>query len=119
MSDIVSLISFLFIVTYIFLTGYFIGKARGEIKVNGIESINSLKENMFTASKIYENMHRVKTQLYLHKKTGNYYFTIGNAIIECTNGREELWYIIYSNGQQTFCRERTEFFEKFEIVKDN
>lgn len=52
-------------------------------------------------------------QLYVHKKTGNIYLKL-DTVIECTNGREELTYIIYQNQDgMKFCREATEFNNKF------
>lgn len=50
-----------------------------------------------------------------HKKTGNIYWIIAQDIIECTNGREELKYVLYENiVGQLFCREQNEFWVKFE-----
>ena len=53
----------------------------------------------------------------IHKKTGNKYFVLHDNVIECTNGREELKYVIYENAHgMKFCREQNEFNEKFENV---
>lgn len=55
-----------------------------------------------------------------HKKTGNFYNMLFEAV-ECTNGREEIAYVVYkpvkSNGLY-FVRERDEFYQKFEIVQE-
>ena len=52
-----------------------------------------------------------------HKKTGNFYWIIAEDVIECTNGREELLYVVYENFDgKLFCREKKEFWEKFELV---
>lgn len=49
-----------------------------------------------------------------HLKTGNIYYVLMENVIECTNGREELKYVIYENAEgTTFCREQTEFDQKF------
>ena len=48
-----------------------------------------------------------------HKKTGNIYYLIINDAIECTNGREDIGYVVYTNGNKIFCREAAEFYQKF------
>lgn len=48
-----------------------------------------------------------------HKKTGNIYKVIHAQVIECTNGREDIEYVVYTNGDKIFCREAREFYNKF------
>lgn len=58
-----------------------------------------------------------------HKKTGNRYIIINENVIECTNGREDIKYVVYAKEKDNtidwanvFCREQEEFFEKFEVI---
>ena len=48
-----------------------------------------------------------------HNKTGEIYTVLYTDVIECTNGREELRYVIYAKADKLFCREQKEFWEKF------
>lgn len=48
-----------------------------------------------------------------HNKTGNKYQVLYAQVIECTNGREDIVYIVYTNGDKIFCREAVEFYQKF------
>lgn len=48
-----------------------------------------------------------------HIKTGNDYTVLCDDIIECTNGREDKHYVLYTNGNLLFCREKNEFEQKF------
>lgn len=57
-----------------------------------------------------QRIYRVK-----HLKTGNIYTVLAEAV-ECTNGREDLHYIIYTNGDMLFCREKKEFSVKFQKI---
>lgn len=53
---------------------------------------------------------------YRHKKTGNVYYKVCSCI-ECTNHRENLSYIVYqSSDGRLFCREASEFYDKFDKV---
>jgi succinate dehydrogenase/fumarate reductase flavoprotein subunit len=61
--------------------------------------------------------HKVRTCVYKHLKTGKLYFTIGKPVIECTNGFEEnIHKVIYSDGIRIYCREETEFNQKFKLL---
>lgn len=52
----------------------------------------------------------------IHKKTGNKYFLISEAL-DCTNSRADTPVYIYCNlNGQLFVREKHEFWEKFEKV---
>ena len=51
-----------------------------------------------------------------HNKTGNIYDVISSQVIECTNGREDINYVVYTNGDKIFCREATEFYQKFTVL---
>lgn len=52
--------------------------------------------------------------LFKHNKTGNIYILLNEDIIECTNGREEKKYCLYSNTEgKIFVREHDEFYDKF------
>jgi hypothetical protein len=54
-----------------------------------------------------------------HLKTGNMYYLLNNQVIECTNGREDIEYVLYMNTDgKLFCRERSEFSQKFEPVNE-
>lgn len=49
-----------------------------------------------------------------HNKTGNTYILLNDDLIECTNGREEKKYCLYSNTEgKIFVRECNEFYDKF------
>lgn len=52
----------------------------------------------------------------VHQKTGNIYYVLFSDVIECTNGREEKRYVIYSKDGRLFCREQEEFEQKFKEV---
>lgn len=52
--------------------------------------------------------------MWKHKKTGNKYQIVHAQVIECTNGREDIDYVVYTNGDKIFCREAKEFYQKFE-----
>lgn len=57
----------------------------------------------------------VNTGELIHKKTGNRYFYKG-ICINCTNSNDGQIMVIYKNTNGlTFCREVSEFIEKFEI----
>lgn len=52
-----------------------------------------------------------------HNKTGATYNMLFDDIIECTNGREDKRYVLYTNTDgMIFCREREEFYRKFTII---
>lgn len=51
--------------------------------------------------------------MWKHNKTGNKYQLLYAQVIECTNGREEIEYVVYTNGYNIFCREAMEFYQKF------
>lgn len=50
----------------------------------------------------------------IHKKTGNIYHVLNDNVIECTNGREDIRYVVYYREGKTFCREYNEFIKKFD-----
>ena len=64
---------------------------------------------------MFENKRNAK---WCHKKTGNIYTVIFDEVIECTNGREDIDYIVYTNGDKIFVRQANEFYTKFELVKE-
>lgn len=52
-----------------------------------------------------------------HLKTGNMYFIVADNVLECTNGREDIPYVVYQNSEgMLFCREREQFWQKFEKI---
>lgn len=51
-----------------------------------------------------------------HIKTGNIYRVLYANVIECTNGREEKEYVVYTRNGKVFCREAQEFWCKFEEI---
>lgn len=55
----------------------------------------------------------------MHVKTGKLYTILNSDVIECTNGREELRYVVYTDGSMVFCRERKEFWRKFKPYFDD
>lgn len=57
------------------------------------------------------------TKLYKHKKTGHIYIMLCDNAIECTNGREEQRYVIYTRKKKIFVREYEEFKEKFDELQ--
>ena len=54
---------------------------------------------------------------YRHNKTGHIYCVLCDDAIECTNGREEKRYVIYTRASKIFVREYGEFMQKFTAVK--
>ena len=64
-----------------------------------------------------------KLSVWKNKKTGNLYVVIYDEAIECTNGREDIDYTVYTsindvkdmNGK-IFVRQTNEFYQKFERV---
>lgn len=58
-----------------------------------------------------------RSKVVRHTKTGKKYIVLRENVIECTNGREELRYVIYKRFGMIFCREQKEFWAKFEEVK--
>lgn len=51
---------------------------------------------------------------YKHIKTGNVYEVLFDDAIECTNGREDMQYVVYRNARgKVFVREYDEFMNKF------
>lgn len=53
----------------------------------------------------------------IHLKTGKVYDVL-NIGIDCTNERDGLKIIIYTDGWQIFVRELKEFSEKFKALDD-
>ena len=53
--------------------------------------------------------------LYRNKKKGTIYYVTGSCI-NCTNAQDGQLMILYTDGENNFCREEKEFYEKFEIV---
>jgi hypothetical protein fuD12_04401 len=54
---------------------------------------------------------------YRNKKNGNIYSVLTLDGIDCTNERDGLRVVIYTNGELYFTREYEEFIAKFEPVK--
>ena len=55
---------------------------------------------------------------FLHKKTGNIYNYLGE-VTDCTNKNGgEVLCVLYERNGKLFIREKNEFFEKFEEVKE-
>lgn len=59
---------------------------------------------------------RTQMKAVTHKKTGNRYHIVFDNVIECTNGREDLEYVVYTKDGKLFCREKTEFNQKFDTM---
>lgn len=59
----------------------------------------------------------MKNNKYRNKKNGKIYIVLGEAI-DCTNKRDGTICILYNDGKKLFVREKKEFFEKFEKVKE-
>lgn len=59
-----------------------------------------------------------KLSIWKHKKTGNLYIILYDKAIECTNGREDINYTVYTsiNNGKVFVRQTNEFYQKFERV---
>ena len=51
-----------------------------------------------------------------NKKNGNIYLVITLDGIDCTNERDGLRVVIYTNGELYFTREYEEFMAKFEAI---
>lgn len=69
----------------------------------GISIINTITRNTVKQALLFK-----------HNKTGNTYILLNDDLIECTNGREEKKYCLYSNTDgKIFIRERSEFYDKF------
>lgn len=64
---------------------------------------------------MYKLMPKIMTEgtKFKHNKTGNIYVAVSSQVIECTNGREDINYVVYTNGDKIFCREAAEFYQKF------
>lgn len=66
---------------------------------------------------MYKLMPKIMTEgtKFKHNKTGNIYVVISSQVLECTNGREGIDYVVYTNanGDMIFCREAAEFYQKF------
>ena len=62
----------------------------------------------------------IKLSIWKHKKTGNIYAVLYDKAIECTNGREDINYTVYTNvndmNGKIFVRETNEFYQKFERI---
>lgn len=52
-----------------------------------------------------------------NKKNGNIYLVITLDGIDCTNERDGLRVVVYTNGELYFTREYGEFMAKFEAVE--
>ena len=64
-----------------------------------------------------------KHSVWKNKKTGNLYVIIYDKAIECTNGREDIDYTVYTSinevkdmNDKIFVRQTNEFYQKFERV---
>lgn len=53
-----------------------------------------------------------------HKKSGKLYYMLDEEIINCTNENVGQSMILYTNGSLVFVREKTEFYEKFEVMEE-
>ena len=53
-----------------------------------------------------------------NNKTGNIYTVLYSQAIECTNGREDIDYTVYTNGDKIFVRQTNEFYKKFTEVTE-
>nr|DAS70794.1 MAG TPA: hypothetical protein [Caudoviricetes sp.] len=53
---------------------------------------------------------------YRNKKNGNIYLVLTLDGIDCTNERDGLKVVIYTNGELYFTREYSEFMAKFEAI---
>lgn len=64
---------------------------------------------------MYKLMPKIMTEgtKFKHNKTGNIYVVISSQAIECTNGRDGIEYVVYTNGDKIFCRKAFEFYQKF------
>ena len=71
-----------------------------------------MNENTVTY-KLMPKMIMTEGTEFKHNKTGNIYDVISSQVIECTNGREDIGYVVYTNGNKIFCREAAEFYQKF------
>lgn len=57
----------------------------------------------------------MKEEIWIHKKTGNYYELLYDNAVDATNERGGIIVVVYRNQEgQIFVREKNEFFEKFE-----
>lgn len=54
---------------------------------------------------------------YRNKKNGNIYLVLTLDGIDCTNERDGLRVVIYTNGELYFTREYEEFVSKFEAIE--
>nr|WP_321256615.1 hypothetical protein [uncultured Pseudodesulfovibrio sp.] len=56
--------------------------------------------------------------LYRNKKNGNLYFALDN-VTNATNAQDDQEMVLYRpvESERLFCREREEFFQKFESIK--
>ena len=57
---------------------------------------------------------------YKHLKTGNIYEVIRDDVLNCTNANDEQIMVLYKKEQSPellFVREKTEFLQKFELIK--
>jgi hypothetical protein len=59
----------------------------------------------------------MKNHKYRNKKNGKVYIVLGE-VIDCTNERDGTVCILYTDEKKLFVREKNEFFEKFEKVKE-
>ena len=48
-----------------------------------------------------------------NNKTQKVYTVLYPQAIECTNGREDIDYTVYTDGDKVFVRETSEFYQKF------
>jgi hypothetical protein len=57
---------------------------------------------------------------YKHLKTGNIYEVIRDDVINCTNANDDQIMVLYTSEKakgKIFVREKTEFLQKFELIK--
>lgn len=59
----------------------------------------------------------MKHNKYKNKKNGKIYIVLGE-VVDYTNEREGTICILYNDGKNLLIREKEEFFEKFEKVKE-
>lgn len=62
-----------------------------------------------------QNEFKALTVSYIHKKTGNKYSVISAAALDCTNSRDGLAVVVYTdNCGHIYVRELVEFTQKFD-----
>lgn len=55
---------------------------------------------------------------YRNLKTGKTYFVYGDIVRDCTNIRDGVKAVLYTDGASLFVREIVEFMQKFKLVEN-